>query len=114
VTRRILILGEGATELRAPGEQWTGCGRVLLRRLFGAPPEALLSFEERVLSNFRRDLDFAGDESRMRGESDQARIGRKLAARDFHGLVVMRDDDHRDRRSEIERGLREAEAGGRG
>jgi hypothetical protein len=28
VTRRILILGEGATELRASGERWAGCARV--------------------------------------------------------------------------------------
>lgn len=112
MNRRILILGEGATELRAPGDRWTGCGRILLRRLFGAPPEELLSFDEHVLSRFRRDRDLVGDEPRVRGEDEQARVGRKLAARDAHALVLMRDDDHRGRRAAIERGFQEAHAQG--
>jgi dihydrofolate reductase len=112
VNRRILILGEGATELRAPGQQWTGCGRVLLRRLFGEPTEDLLSFEERVLSRFRRDLDLSDTEPRVRGESEQAQLGRKLASRDANALVLMRDNDHRDRRADIERGFADAHAQG--
>jgi hypothetical protein len=112
VNRRILILGEGATELRAPGERWTGCGRVLLRRLFGAPPEELLAFDEHMLSRFRRDRDLVGDEVHVRGENEQARLGRKLAARDAHALVLMRDDDHHGRRPAIEQGFAEARANG--
>lgn len=118
MNRRILILGEGATELRAPGERWTGCARVLLTRLFGAPPMDLLSFDEHVLSRFRRDLDLLENEPRKHGEDDQARLGRKLAARDAHGLVLVRDNDqsarrtHGDRRSAIERGFAEAHAQG--
>jgi dihydrofolate reductase len=116
VNRRILILGEGATELRAPGERWTGCARVLLLRLFGSPPEELLSFEEHVLSNFRRELDLRDGEAGRRGEDAQARIGRVLASRDAHGLVMVRDNDqsarraHGARRSAIERGFAEAHA----
>lgn len=96
MTRRILILGEGATELRAPGERWTGCARVLLQRLFGAPPANLLSFEERVLSRFRRDVDFE-NEPQLRGEDVQAGLARKLASRDAHGLVLVRDNDQSER-----------------
>jgi dihydrofolate reductase len=120
VTRRILILGEGATELRAPGERWAGCARILLSRLFGGPPASLLSFDEQVLSRFRRDLDLLDSEPRVRGEDAQARIGRTLAARDFHGLVLLRDNDqsarrpHGDRRTAIERGFAEAHARGHG
>jgi dihydrofolate reductase len=112
VSRRILILGEGATELRAPGEQWSGCGRVLLRRMFGEPTEDLLSFEEHVLSRFRRDPDLTDTEPRIRGESEQAQLACELASRDANALVLMRDDDHRDRRANIERGLAEARAQG--
>lgn len=112
MNRRILILGEGATELRAPGDRWSGCARVLLRRLFGTPPEDLLSFEEHVLSRFRRDPDLVDDESRVRGEDDQARAARKLAARNADGLVLVRDDDRRGRRDAIERGFLEAHAQG--
>jgi len=112
VNRRILILGEGATELRAPGDRWTGCGRVLLKRLFGAPPDDLLSFEEHVLSRFRRDLDLIDDEPRRRGEDEQARLGRKLAARDADALVLVRDDDRKDRRAAIEHGFMQAHAQG--
>lgn len=112
MTRRILILGEGATELRAPGERWAGCARVLLERLFGSPPKELVSFDEHVLSRFRSDPELREGEPRVRGESDQARLGRKLAARDAHALVLVRDDDHRDRRIAIERGLAEAHAQG--
>jgi dihydrofolate reductase len=112
VNRRILILGEGATELRAPGDRWSGCARVLLHRLFGSPSEDLLSFEEHVLSRFRRDSDLVGDEPRVRGEDEQARLARKLAARDSHGLVLVRDDDRRDRRGAVERGFEEARAEG--
>lgn len=112
MNRRILILGEGATELRAPGEQWSGCGRVLLRRLFGEPTEDLLSFEERVLSRFRRDPDLTDTEPRIRGESEQAQLACKLASRDANAMVLMRDNDHRDRRAEIERGFAEAHAQG--
>jgi hypothetical protein len=112
VNRRILILGEGATELRAPGEQWTGCGRVLLRRLFGEPTEDLLSFEEHVLSRFRRDPDLTDAEPRVRGETEQAQLGRKLASRNSNALVLMRDNDHRDRRAEIERGFADAHSQG--
>jgi dihydrofolate reductase len=117
VNRRILILGEGATELRAPGERWTGCARVLLTRLFGAPPEELLSFDEHVLSNFRRGSSF-DDQPRVRGEDAQARLGRVMASRDAHGLVLVRDNDqsarrpHGDRRTTIERGFAEAHAKG--
>lgn len=112
MNRRILILGEGATELRAPGEQWTGCGRVLLRRLLGEPADDLLSFEEHVLSRFRRDPDLVDAELRVRGESEQAQLGRKLASRDANALVLMRDNDHRGRRTEIERGFAAARAQG--
>jgi dihydrofolate reductase len=112
VNRRILILGEGATELRAPGDRWSGCARVLLHRLFGSPSEDLLSFEEHVLSRFRRDSDLVGDEPRVRGEDEQARLARKLAARDSHGLVLVRDDDRRDRRGAVERGFEEARVEG--
>ena len=109
MSRRILILGEGATELRTPGPEWTGCARILLGRLLGGPPEDLLSFDEQMLSNFRRDLDFREGEVRMRGESEQAQIGRRLAAiRGAHALVLVRDDDHRGRRGAIERGLADA------
>jgi len=112
VNRRIWIVGEGATELRAPGEQWTGCGRVLLRRLFGGPTDDLLSFHEQVLSRFRRDPDLTDAEPRVRGESEQAQLGRKLASRYANALVLMRDNDHRDRRAEIERGFADAHAQG--
>lgn len=112
MNRRILILGEGATELRAPGEQWSGCGRVLLRRLFGEPTEDLLSFEEHVLSRFRRDPDLTDTEPRIRGEREQAQLACKLASRDANALVLMRDNDHRDRRADIERGFAAARAQG--
>lgn len=112
MNRRILILGEGATELRAPGDRWSGCARVLLHRLFGSPSEELLSFEEHVLSRFRRDRDLVNDEARIRGEDEQARLACKLAARDAHALVLVRDDDRRDRRGAVERGFQEAHAQG--
>ena len=118
MNRRILILGEGATELRAPGGRWAGCARILLTRLYGAPPEELLSFEELVLSNFRSDLDLLENGPRARGEDAQARIGRQLAARDAQALVLVRDNDHSarrahgDRRAAIERGFAEAHAQG--
>jgi hypothetical protein len=112
VNRRILILGEGATELRAPGERWTGCARVLLRRLLGDPPDDLLSFEEHVLSRLRRDTDLVDDEVHVRGEDEQARLARKLAARDADALILVRDDDHKDRRAAIERGFLQAHAQG--
>ena len=78
MNRRILVLGEGATELRGPGDRYTGCARTLLTRIFGAPPADLLSFEEHVLSNFRRDFDLTG-EPFVRGEDAQARLGRRRA-----------------------------------
>lgn len=112
--RRLLILGEGATELRAPGERWTGCARVLLTRLLGAPTEDLLEFEHHVLSRFRRDFDLLDDALQIRGEDVQARIGRQLASRNAHGLVLVRDNDqssrraHGDRRQAIERGFADA------
>lgn len=118
MNRRILVLGEGATELRGPGDRYTGCARTLLTRIFGSPPAELLSFEEHVLSNFRRDPDLTG-EPRVRGEDEQARLGRKLATvKAAHGLVLMRDNDRSglrgqgDRRSAIERGFAEAHARG--
>lgn len=117
MTRRILIIGEGATELRAPGERWSGCARVLLQRLFGAPSPDLLAFDERMLSRFRSDLNFERAPS-LRGEDAQARIARTLASRDAHGLVLVRDNDqserrpHGARRGAIERGFAEAHAQG--
>ena len=66
-----------------------------------------------MLSKFRRDPDLVGGEPRVRGEDEQAQLGCKLAARDAHALVLMRDDDHRDRRGAIERGFLEAHAQGR-
>jgi dihydrofolate reductase len=48
----------------------------------------------------------------VRGENEQARLGRKLAARDAHALVLMRDDDHHGRRPAIEQGFAEARADG--
>lgn len=118
MNRRILVLGEGATELRGPGDRYTGCARTLLTRLFGGPPAELLSFEEHILSNFRRDPDLTG-EPRVRGEDEQARLGRRLATvKAAHGLVLMRDNDRSglrgqgDRRSAIERGFAEAHARG--
>jgi dihydrofolate reductase len=90
----------------------------LLSRLFGEPPETLLSFEQQTLSNFRKDLDVLDGEPHARGEHAQARIARKLASRDTCGLVLLRDNDqsdrraHGDRRGAIERGFAEADARG--
>jgi len=48
----------------------------------------------------------------VRGEDEQARAARKLAARNADGLVLVRDDDRRGRRGAIERGFLEAHAQG--
>jgi hypothetical protein len=109
VNRRILVFGEGTTELRGPGERWTGCGRTLLTRLFGSPPPDLLTLEERMLSRFRRDLDLAG-EPLVRGEDAQAALALRIASTTAQGLVLMRDSDrsvrrpHGERRLAVERG----------
>jgi dihydrofolate reductase len=110
VNRRILVFGEGTTELRGPGERWTGCGRTLLMRLLGSPPADLLTLEERTLSRFRRDLDLAG-EPLVRGEDAQAGLALQIASATAHGLVLMRDNDrsarrpHGERREAIETGF---------
>lgn len=115
MNRRILIFGEGTTELRGPGDRWTGCGRTLLMRLFGSPPAELLTLEERVLSRFRRDLELAG-EPVVRGEGAQAALALRIAGATAQGLVLMRDNDrsvrrpHGERRDAIERGFEEARA----
>jgi dihydrofolate reductase len=117
VNRRILVFGEGTTELRGPGERWTGCGRTLLMRLFGSPPSELLTLEERILSRFRRDLELAG-EPVVRGENAQAQLARRIASTTAQGLVLMRDNDrsirraHGERRDAVERGFEEARAQG--
>lgn len=117
MSRRILIFGEGSTELRGPGEQWTGCGRTLLMRLFGAPPTELLSLEEHTLSRFRRDLELTGQPV-VRGEGEQAGLALRIASTTAQGLVLMRDNDrsvrraHGERRGAVERGFDDARTRG--
>ena len=119
MSRRILVFGEGTTELRGPGERWTGCGRTLLMRLFGSPPSELLTLEERILSRFRRDLDLAGKPV-VRGEDAQAGLALRIASTTAQGLVLMRDNDrsvrraHGERRDAVDRGFEEARAQGAG
>lgn len=117
MNRRILLFGEGTTELRGPGDRWTGCGRTLLMRLFGSPSADLLTLEERTLSKFRRDPELAGAPA-VRGEDEQAEIALRIANATAQGLVLMRDNDrsvrrtHGERRNAIERGFEEAQARG--
>lgn len=117
MNRRILVFGEGTTELRGPGDRWTGCGRTLLLRLLGSPPAELLTLEEHTLSKFRRDLEPAG-EPIVRGEAEQAGLALRIASTTAQGLVLMRDNDrsvrrpHGERRDAVARGFDEARARG--
>lgn len=117
MSRRILIFGEGSTELRGPGQQWTGCGRTLLMRRFGSPPADLLILEEHPLSRFRRDLELVGAPA-LRGEDEQAALALQIANTTAQGLVLMRDNDrsvrrpHGERRDAVERGFDAARAKG--